>query len=187
MKRQLTVIVAAALACAGCSGSGPNASGGAGLTTGSILDGKPAGNAEGLGGIKNDDPLARPIHVAWTAARAEKCGFNFDSAALRQRFLTTDGGQSAQQAYDVTFNKVRSSLASQAEYCSDGKKVADIKTSLGRHLKGDYAPDFPVPKAEVAQCGGIFGGACEAQEQKKFEASDFWRQLEDNKKGVRSQ
>ena len=44
-------------------------------------------------GVRNDSPMARPIAVAWTSARARRCGFYFDSARLRTNYLAYEAGQ----------------------------------------------------------------------------------------------
>src|SRR5512145_1854197 len=63
------LLLAAAVVCAGCSGA-------------SGLFGTSAA-ADGPGTMNNDNPIARPIAVAWTSARAQRCGFFFDPAKLR--------------------------------------------------------------------------------------------------------
>ena len=61
-----------------------------GLTTASILGEAPAAAGGDTAGVSNSDPLARPVQVAWTAARAQKCGFQFDAARLKTNYLTSE-------------------------------------------------------------------------------------------------
>ena len=68
------LLVAAGLA--GCGGSG------AGLLTGAT-----AASPDAPGAPKTEDPLVRPFAVAWTSARAQRCGFNFDPGKLRGSYL----------------------------------------------------------------------------------------------------
>ena len=129
-------------ACSGPSGSSSS------LVTGSIFSSAPktAAAADGAPAVKPEDPAARPVNVAWTSARAAKCGFYFDPAKLRQSFLTSQvadgvkGEQLAkvQQSYDTSFARVAKALAGQDTYC-DEQQVAEIKSNLNRHLAGDFS------------------------------------------------
>ncbi len=176
--------VAAAL-----TGCGSSSNPGAGLTTASILGDAPASAGETLG-IRNDDPMARPVQVAWTSARAQKCGFNFDAATLKSTYLAYEGSQGSNLAnvekiYDQTTTTIRSSTGNAEEYCTD-RKSREIKADLQRHLAGNYAPNLPQPKAQAAQCGGLFGGVCDSGEKKDFNSKDFWQEQVDRKNGTRS-
>ncbi len=94
------------------------------------------------------DPLARPIQVAWTSARAARCGFYFDSNQLRASYLAYEADQGAsgqqikkyQQAYDFTQKTVSKNIASNKKYCKNKTRVEEIRTDLQRHLQGDYTP-----------------------------------------------
>jgi len=76
------LLLAAAGLASGCGGSA------SGLLTGST----PAA-ADGPGTLNNDDPAARPVAVAWTSARAQRCGFYFDPAKLRASYLAYESRQ----------------------------------------------------------------------------------------------
>jgi hypothetical protein len=139
-------------------------------------------------GFTNEDPMARPIQVAWTSARAQRCGFNFDTGKMRTNYLTYEQRQGAaveqlskiQTTYDTTFKTISTRVSSDPDYCTD-KRSSQIKADLTRHLAGDYTPNLPKPK-EV-QCGGIFGGACDSgASDKKFESKEFYDELERQKK-----
>lgn len=176
--------VALILSLAGC---GSNSSG-SGLTTASLLDGA---SARGDGpSISNEDPMARSIQVAWTAARAQKCGFHFDPARLRSAFLAAEqfrpdaNPAQAEKAYDQTFQTISGQVAGRPDYCDD-KRTAAIKADLNRHLAGDFAPNLPQPKP--ARPAGLFealkGDEYDRKETTKFGSEEFWRDIEDRKHG----
>src|SRR5512134_3922407 len=77
----------------------------------------------GQGGVSSDkaaryvtpqDPLARPIQVAWTSARASHCGFMFDPVKLKADFMAEEARRGVNQyelqryseAYDYTRESV---------------------------------------------------------------------------------
>src|SRR5262245_51479491 len=107
------------LVAGGLAGCG----GGAGRLTGAT-----AAAPDAPGSVKGDDPLARPIAVAWTSARAQRCGFHFDPARLRTAYLAYEAGQSppdqlakAEKTYDSTFKAIRERVGGDPEYCTDSK------------------------------------------------------------------
>jgi hypothetical protein len=161
---------------AGCS----NSAGGL-LATGSA--GAPA---ETPAGLSNEDPAARPVAVAWTSARAKRCGFYFDPAKLKINYLNyerTQGASAEQLAkieknYDTTFKGTSDRVAQDPDYCSE-RKGLDIKADLQRHLAGDYTPNLPKPKP-VASCG--FWGCAESVSDKPFSSTDFWKEKDKNPK-----
>jgi hypothetical protein len=157
-------------------------SGASGLTTGAT----PSGDSPG-GGLTNDNPMARPISVAWTSARAKRCGFYFDPAKLRSSYLAFEaqqgnaGDQMAkiQATYDQTYSSISGRISADADYCSD-RKSADIKADLQRHMAGDYAPNLPKPK--VDQSCGFFGCNVSSTDE-NFNSKDFWKKQDANPKG----
>jgi hypothetical protein len=160
------------LLAAGLAGCGGN---GAGLLTGAT-----AAAPDGPGAIKNDDPQARPMAVAWTSARAQRCGFNFDAAKLRASYLAYEAGKSppdelakAERTYDTTFKTIRERVAADPEYCSD-RKSAEIKKDLTRHLAGDFKPDLPVAKKQ--ETCGFFG--CGESSDTPFDTKKFWEDMQ---------
>lgn len=132
--------------------------------------------------LKADDPMARPLQVAWTSARATRCSFYFDAVKLRTNYLAYEARQGAageqlsriERTYDATVKSVSGRISGESDYCSD-KKGAEIKADLQRHLVGDYAPNFPKPK-EVATCG-FFG--CKSPHDEKFDSGKFWKSEND--------
>jgi len=129
-------------------------------------------------GVRNDNPMARPIAVAWTSARARRCGFYFDSAKLRTSYLAYEAGQGnsreklaeIEKSYDTTFKVISDKVATDAGYCTDHKS-AEIKTDLQRHLAGDYTPRLPQPK--LVEACGMFGCPTALSEQ-PFNTKNFW-------------
>ncbi len=97
--------------------------------------------------VKPDDPLARPIQVAWTAARAQYCGFMFDAAKLKSDYLADETRRGADQdqiqkalkAYDYTYESVSETISEDASYCNK-ERLDAIRKDLRRYLSGDYAP-----------------------------------------------
>jgi hypothetical protein len=97
--------------------------------------------------VAPEDPLARPIQVGWTSARASYCGFVFDPNQLRANFMaaelragnTPDQMQKIEHAYDYTHDSVAASIKSDVNYCSKDRVTA-IRTDLNRYLGGDYTP-----------------------------------------------
>src|SRR5262245_58296894 len=88
---------------------------GCGSGTGGFLGAATPAAADGPGaGLNNDDPTAAPVAVAWTAARAQRCGFYFDPAKLRSSYLGYEARQSnteqlakAEKSYDSTYKAIR--------------------------------------------------------------------------------
>jgi len=94
---------------------------------------------------RSSDPLARPTQVAWTSARATRCGFVFDPAQLRSRYLATEqsSGQNPRQmqkikeAYDYTLQSVSEEARKDANYCTR-ERIDEVKADLNRYLAGDF-------------------------------------------------
>ena len=93
------------------------------------------------------DPLARPVQVAWTSARASYCGFVFNPDQLRANYMaaearagaTPDQMQKFERAYDYTRESVAASIKDNLNYCNK-ERVAAIRRDLNRYLSGDYTP-----------------------------------------------
>ena len=165
------LMLAAACVLAGCSGG-----------TSGLLGATASAAADAPGSLNNEDPAVRPIAVAWTSARAQRCGFYFDPAKLRISYLTFEAKQSgpdqlakAEKTYDSTYKTIRERVTADPEYCSDSKS-AEIKKDLTRHLAGDFTPNFPKPK--VVESCGFFG--CGDGATKPWTTDQFWE--EQNKK-----
>lgn len=150
----IATTLAAALSVSGCGASLPSAS------TGSLFGGS---SAPPTPAPPTNDPTSRAVQVGSTAARAQKCGFNFDPVKLRTQFITAEGAALANpadagklgQVYDTAYRGVGKAVAGQNEaYCS-GPKTTKIKTALTRHLAGDYTPEPPEPIEEEPS---LFGG-----------------------------
>jgi hypothetical protein len=140
----------------GCSGM-PS------LSTGSIFGGsKPEAAALATPAAVTGDPTSRAFQVGTVAARAKKCGYNFDTEKLKASFLASEIGGGATDAdmpritqiYDVAYNGVTKAIAADPQYCSE-TKTNTIKADLARHLAGDFTPS--VVKKPVED-GGLFSG-----------------------------
>lgn len=173
-----SLALAATLAYGGCSGSGLNLGG---LTTGAVA------GAKTPSGLTESDPMARPFSVAWTAARAQRCGFYFDTAKLRSAYLAYESSQGAageqlgkfEKAYDKTYQATALEVGKNPDYCSD-KKSAEIKADLQRYLAGDYKPNLP-KATKTAQCGGLFDPCISGKADGPFDPDAFWKkQAHDN-------
>jgi hypothetical protein len=96
--------------------------------------------------VSDQDPLSRPIQVAWTSARARYCGFIFSPQQLRSDFLASEeraGNTPAQmqkitQAYDYTFTSVMGTIQDEPNYC-DKSRTDAIRSDLKHYLSGDFA------------------------------------------------
>lgn len=97
--------------------------------------------------VTPQDPLARPIQVAWTSARASHCGFMFDPVKLKADFLAAEARRGVDQsqlqrtseAYDYTRDSVTETIKHDSNYCTKERNDA-IRADLRRYLAGDYTP-----------------------------------------------
>jgi hypothetical protein len=170
------LLLATAAFHAGCG------NGASGLTTGAVSTDGPAG------GVSNEHPMARPVSVAWTSARAKRCGFYFDPAKLRSSYLAYETQHGAapdqvgkiQSTYDSTYDTIAKRIGADADYCSD-RKTANIKGDLQKVLVGDYTPNLPQPKADNS-CG-FFGCTPSASSANQpLDAKDFWKKQDEAKR-----
>jgi hypothetical protein len=114
------------------------------------------GRVTGQEGVSSDkaaryvtpqDPLARPIQVAWTSARASHCGFMFDPVKLKADFMADEARRGVDQnqlqrtseAYDYTRDSVMQTIKHDSNYCTKERNDA-IRADLRRYLAGDYTP-----------------------------------------------
>lgn len=150
------LFVATAASLAACSE-------GSSLSTSSILGGGSAAPTPAIAPVVT--PTARAFQVGGTAARATKCGYNFDANKLKTNYLAYEAAQApgtdqsnVSRTYDAAFSGVSKAAATQPEYCS-ANKTRDIKSALNRHLAGDYTPDPPKPvDPDLDSGGGLFSG-----------------------------
>jgi hypothetical protein len=170
------LLLGTAAVCAGCGGASGLLGGTANAETAADAPGK----------LNNDHPLARPIAVAWTSARAHRCGFNFDPFKLKASYLAyeakhtgADQLSKVERSYDDTYRVIRDRVGGDPDYCTDSKS-AEIKADLVRHLAGDFTPKFPQTK--VVETCGFLGLACpEVRRDEKFDTKKFWE--DDRAKG----
>jgi hypothetical protein len=104
------------------------------------------GRSKDAEAVKPEDPLAAPVHVGTTSARAKYCGFIFDPARLRANFLASraqftspDQMQKVEKAYDYSFERVSQTIAEERNYCSKDR-VEMVRRDLNRYMAGDFAP-----------------------------------------------
>jgi hypothetical protein len=98
--------------------------------------------------VTRDDPLARPIQVGWTSARASYCGFVFNPDQLRSDFLASEARagathaqmQKIERAYDYTRESVLTYIKNDPHYCNKERTTA-IRRDLNRYLGGDFSPN----------------------------------------------
>lgn len=177
MKFQLyartAIIATATLLAAGCS-SGP------GMTTGSLFGGS-SQSATPVAPPDNNTPTGRALHVGTVAARAAKCGYNFDAAALRSRYLAAEAANGlaisdlskVEAIYDTGYRGVMSAAASEPDYCN-AQRTAAIKTDLNKILAADYSPPPPKVVADTGVFGGLFDQDVVKDTGPSFGSSDWW-------------
>ena len=174
-----SLLLVAAGAVAGCSSGG----------SANIITGTTATATEAPGALPPENPLARPTGVAWTSARAEKCGFYFDPGKLRASYLAFEAKQStpdqvakAQQAYDATHKLIGQRVTADPNYCSD-RKSAEIKAELTRHLAGDFTVKA-VAKPKEQDCGWLGWGCVDApRPDEKWDSEKWWKDEERKRMG----
>ncbi len=155
----------ATLMLAGCAESSVPS-----LTTGSLFGATQTPVAAPKKPELRNDPLARTLQVSRVAARAQRCGYNFDPARLKTSFMSYEGAQGGADAatlakldqnYTVTYNATLKVISGDEGYCSEARN-AHIKGDLTRHLAGDFAPSLSFAQAEsdgiFSFGGGLFGG-----------------------------
>lgn len=168
-------VVMLAVGLAGCSGGG-------GVSTASILGGEAAPAPTAAAVPPASKPSDRAFQAGAVAARAAKCGYNFDADQLRASYLAYEAGRGASndevnqlgQVYNVAHNGVMKATAEEADYCNT-RRTNEIKADLGRLLEGDFEP----PRRQVAQkqeeglfSGWFDGGA--GSSGPSFGSDDWW-------------
>ena len=99
-----------------------------------------------VGSMAPEDPLALPVQVGWTSARASYCGFVFNPDQLRADFLASeqrlgtppDQMQKVERAYDYTRQAVLDKIKGDPNYCNK-ERTAAIRADLNRYLVGDFS------------------------------------------------
>ena len=99
--------------------------------------------------VTPDDPMARPIQVAWTSARASNCGFMFDPVKLKDDFMRNESRtvtdpyqlQRISQAYDYTLASVGDTIAPSAKAAAQGRpSIAAWATSATEQVVSSTSP-----------------------------------------------
>lgn len=156
MSARLVMSAFLVLGLAACSSAG-------GVTTGSLLNGGEQKPAAAAAPQVSNDPTARALQVGSLSARASKCGYNFDAAALKSNYLAYEAAQGVQVTdlgrldviYETGYNGVAKAAGADPNYCN-AARTAQIKTDLARHLAGDYSP--PPQQVAKAEEQGFLGG-----------------------------
>ena len=97
--------------------------------------------------MKPTDPLARPVQVGWTSARASHCGFIFSPEQLRSNYLAAEAStglseramKKITEAYDYTRQSTLETIKNNLNYCNKDRTAA-IRQDLNRYLAGNYTP-----------------------------------------------
>jgi len=140
------------LALAACGGSASSLLG---------IGGSPKPAAAELVTNPVNDPKTRAVQVAWNVSRAAQCGFNLDSATLKQNYLTYESGQgitpdrlpALEKAYEFSRIETAARIARVEQYCNP-KRVNETRADLGRYLAGNFAARKIVEKE--APKAGLF-------------------------------
>jgi hypothetical protein len=173
---QATLLLLASVTNAGCSNSTDYAA----ISTSAI-------STPNLSETAAPDSTSRPLAVAWTSARAKRCGFSFDPAKLRTLYLayetkqgaTREGYAKIEKAYDTSYRVTLEKVSSDPDYCTE-QKQRQIKADLERHLIGDYSANLPPPK-RAAACKSWLGCASSDSDE-AFDSNKFWREKESEPK-----
>lgn len=160
---KFSLSLALCLALAGCSNA-PLPS----LTTGSLFGSKPdAQAAAATHAAPRNDPMMRTLQVSRTAAKAQRCGFNFDAAKLKGGLMASEGTQGGvdvaelaklDKVYTGSFNGTMKATTADEGYCTEAR-AKHIKAELARHLAGDYAPGTAFKDPNADDDGGLFSGS----------------------------
>lgn len=127
-------------------------------------------------------PVDRALHMGATSARAQKCGFYFDAAALRTNFLAAeaargtpaDGLAKTGQSFDFTTRSVASKITDSESYCTKDR-TAVIKAALQKALAGDYEP--PVETAANSGSNGALSWLEGDAKSNKFNPNEIYDPL----------
>jgi len=106
----------------------------------------------------------RALHVGATSARAVKCGFHFDPAAMQANFLAAEAARGTppdvlaqtERTYVYTTKSIALKIPDAEAYCTKARS-ARIKTSLQAALAGNYEPPVEQKVAAKNKGGGVLG------------------------------
>lgn len=175
------ILAAVAVLAAGCSS-------GSGVTTGSLFGGSSQPSAAAAP-VDNNTPTGRALHVGTVTARAVKCGYNFDAAAVRSNYLAAEASSGlaigdlgkVERIYDTGYRGVMSAAAAEPNYCNS-KRTASIKGDLNKILAADYSPPPPAKVANDGVFGGLFDQDVVEDKGPKFGTGDWWDSQRDNRR-----
>jgi hypothetical protein len=102
-----------------------------------------------------DNNQTRLSQVAWTAARAAKCGFVIDQARLKSNYIAYEATASepaalatVEKAYDAVHSVMEKKIAPQSDYCSTAV-VDEVRSDLARYLAGNFAARAVKPTSDA--------------------------------------
>jgi hypothetical protein len=92
-----------------------------------------------------NDPATRVSQVAWTTARAKKCGFVLDRPKLKASYLGFEASQTTDtaaltkldRAFDAAEGVLAARMADKPDYCRSAV-VEEVRADLARYLAGDF-------------------------------------------------
>jgi hypothetical protein len=146
------------------------------LTTGSLFGSKP--DAKAVAAPVRNDPTSRAMQVSRVAAKAQRCGFNLDTAKLKANFIAAEGAQGGadvaelgklDHVYTGTFNGTLKAVTADEAYCSDAR-TAHVKADLVRHLAGDYSPGTAFKDPDAEGDGGVLSGIFDGSSNASYKA-----------------
>lgn len=109
------------------------------------------------------DPLARPIHVAQTVARAQRCGFYFEPETVKTSYLAHAATQTTspedlkrvELVYRMTHAKLSKDLKATKDYCSE-PILKEIREDLPPYVAGNFDGPLRVAKKPKGSQPWIF-------------------------------
>ncbi len=139
---------------AGCGSSGGSGGGAlSSLAAGSLFGASSeAHKAENKAAAEAPKPMARPVQVGWTVARAERCGFLLDRAKLKRNYLaweaqkgvTPEELKKIERAYEFSRLLTTARAKKDPNYCTE-RVLKVVRADLPRMVAGDF--DLP-PRAK---------------------------------------
>ncbi len=99
------------------------------------------------------DPLARPMHVAQTVARAERCGFYFQPETIKTSYLAHEAGKGIspdelkklELTYRITYAKIAKDIKEVEGYCSE-TILTEVREDLPPYAAGNFTGPIRVAK-----------------------------------------
>ncbi|MBI1385092.1 MAG: hypothetical protein GC150_09300 [Rhizobiales bacterium] len=108
------------------------------------------------------DPMAKPMHVGWTMARARHCGFYFEPDKVRAGYLAFEARNGTppeqlskiEQTVRFTEVSVAKRLPEAPAYCTDAV-LGEIRADLPPMVAGDFTRPPRAPKKNDEEEAGL--------------------------------